>query len=1381
MRTYLQLFLLFLPFTLTSQYCYLDKDTPLYSFDLPNGLRGGEVQDIVQDRLGYVWFASKSGLIQYDGNSFTTYAHSVLDSSSISHNAVECILEDRDGNLWIGTWGGGLNKLDRASGTFKRFVADEAHGQLANNYIADLAQDKEGYIWIATRQGLHRLDPVTERVRVFMPQKNNPQSIASQEIRLLYIDREETLWIGTGYPWSIDFQDGGLCRYQPATETFVQYRANPTDGNALKSNSITALFEDSEGTFWVGTHGNHIHQMDRAKGIFDYQAALSNFSFQEDNTQIRSFQELQAGLIIICSYGSGIRIYDKQQRKLVNEIFDDDDADKEHFPLNFAWKIQTTTDGTAWLCTGDLGKAVFKSNLLMPSTCRFWEGDRINAMDVQRDDEVWVARKLNGINRNNRVDWKRSRTYFKKDISAYKRGSWSYGIQQDQPNYFDHISTMEQDAAGNLWMGKREYPAGLIKLNADQSTLKDYSFEGNQINDLAVAPSSGVVYFADTEGQLRAFYPKEERFESLDMPSTIQKLTFLEGSEQLWLADVENHRSITLSSLNLATTSTQRFPILELSRSDTSLKVVNIMKAPNGAIWVGTDRSLSVLQEEGKAKTYWLPSDFPGAAVAMEMDHKGSCWIATTAGMLVFMSQERTFHRFHSNMELSAMPFEFRASGRMPKGDLLFGGQGGALWINQPTMDAFYAGLSREASLSPEQILLTAFQLNGEAYQQGAYSVDSISASRSLTLGHLDNNFSFEFSLLDYNAPKLNRYEYFLEGFDNYWRQSGVTNTAYYSQIPPGNYQLRVRAYNSTGQNGEAIPLQIRILPPWYKTAWAYLAYVLLGTTLLWSIYQFQLKRRLAEAENKRLQEMDTAKTRLYTNITHEFRTPLTVIIGMAKQMEGQVTQSQNRMVDMITRNGKNLLTLVNQMLDLSRLESGQLALQLQHSDLIGYLKYLTESFDSFAESRGVKIHFLSDLERQDMDFDPQKIQQIISNLLSNAIKFTPSGNDIYITVQPADAPNKQLSIKVKDTGIGIDVDRLPHIFERFYQADESHTRSYEGTGIGLALVHELVELMEGEITVKSALNKGSEFTLLLPVRATVPPSKDLSYYEEVQNLFHREVLPTDLHQAPTPTDTAVSRPTLLVVEDNFDVRTYIRACLSDSYHLIMAENGQRGVDRAIEHIPDLIISDVMMPEKDGYSMVQELKKDKRTSHIPIILLTAKADTDSRLLGLQEGVDAYLAKPFNPDELRIRIQKLLELRQQLQEHYRSTATAAEPTLSRSEVRATLEDTFVQNVRQVIAENIDNYDLNVELIAREVGMSHSQLHRKLSALTGLSTNRFIRHLRLTKAKELLRNPNHSITAVAFDSGFSDPGYFGRVFKKETGMTPLEWQQREVVGM
>jgi len=542
-------------------------------------------------------------------------------------------------------------------------------------------------------------------------------------------------------------------------------------------------------------------------------------------------------------------------------------------------------------------------------------------------------------------------------------------------------------------------------------------------------------------------------------------------------------------------------------------------------------------------------------------------------------------------------------------------------------------------------------------------------------------------------------------------------------------------------------------------------------------IYNLQIAR-LKRKEEERLRELHTAKSRFYTNITHEFRTPLTIILGMADVVSDKIKGTVEHEMKMIKNNGNKLLQLVNQLLNLSKMEDGAMPVHPVQSDILVYLKYIMESFHSMAHDKNIRLHFISNHNSVIMDYDPDIIEDVMCNLLSNAIKFTPNGGDVYIQVEERSPLKKEshgnLLIYVRDSGLGIAEDELPFIFDRFYQIDDAITRRSEGTGIGLALVKEYMELLRGTIQVKSKPGQGTAFTLSLPVTQIAPlqqvPSGDI-HERAVLKIDERE---HDAHSGEGPHEKiSAGLPSVLIVEDNRDVVDYLRSTLNGFYHCMVAGNGNEGIYKALETVPDVIICDIMMPEKDGFEVCRTLKADFRTNHIPVVILTAKADMDSKIGGLNCGADAYIIKPFNKKELLVRMEKLIENRQKLKEKYGdmifSSSIPGKPE--------GLNDIFIKRITATLEKNYRDENYNVFRFCLDMGISRAQLHRKLIVLTGKSTSDLLRNYRIRKAEELLVNSDLTIAEIAYNAGFRDPNYFSKSFVRLYGLTPSRYRTKQ----
>jgi len=647
-----------------------------------------------------------------------------------------------------------------------------------------------------------------------------------------------------------------------------------------------------------------------------------------------------------------------------------------------------------------------------------------------------------------------------------------------------------------------------------------------------------------------------------------------------------------------------------------------------------------------------------------------------------------------------------------------------------------------------------------------------------VTVAPGDGNYTFYVALDNYAEPSMHTFSWYFEGLDKTW--GGWSNYAFVSfqTLPPGNYRLHIRGRDERGNPAaNELVISILVLKVWYLRWWAIVLYVFLGTGIVYTIFRVQLSRRLEHAENERLRALDELKNSLYTNITHEFRTPLTLLLGPAERVlnrwKDHYPADLKNAMSTVRQNGYRLLNLVNQILDLRKLEEGRLSIHWVQGDIMLLLRYVADSFHSMAEQKKILFHFQNEPTSLWMDYDKDKLLKMVSNLLSNAFKFTPDGGAVTFSAQVS---GDLLQILVQDNGPGIAPEHLHRIFERFYQAPQKEAGA--GTGIGLALTRELAELLGGSIKAASIPQQGSVFTLMLPIHR-LAAERDTNQDADHLTTYSGVAAVTEMPGLDEPAVSAEA-PLALVVDDNPEIARYVGQCLSAKYRVEYASNGRIGIEKAIELIPDLIVSDLMMPEKDGFELTQTLKNDERSSHIPIILLTARVEVAARLEGLRRGADAYLSKPFNEEELLILAEQQLLLRRRLQQRYaglQADKDAPQAETPESEgLDTVLEDAFFKKVLEAAEVRLADADFGGEELARAVFISHSQLNRKLNALTGKSSVQILRDLRLRRAQSLLRGADMTVSEVAWESGFNDPAYFTRIFTREFGLSPSLWREK-----
>ncbi len=832
-------------------------------------------------------------------------------------------------------------------------------------------------------------------------------------------------------------------------------------------------------------------------------------------------------------------------------------------------------------------------------------------------------------------------------------------------------------------------------------------------------------------------------------------------------------------------------PFVVKARSANSLPVnsincLTIDPVDPAVLWIGTaggglcrlaTRTMS-FRRLGEA------DGFPDGTIhSFELDGQGMLWCATNRGLVRVNPKDFTFRHFTSHDGLADQAFLHSLSARLPDGRLVFGTATGRVIFDPAAI--------RDRGYEPP-VVLTSLQINNkpaEANPPGRPAGQArlsapLNALSELVLDHTQNFLTITFAGLDFAKTEKITYRYQLTGVDATWVEVGTQNTANYTQLSPGRYLFRVNSSTADGRwSRRAKELVIVITPPFWATWWAYGLYALVAGGLVLSFIRFRLRqaRQQQEMTAKRreaeqLRAISEMQSRFFANITHEFRTPLTLILAPTEQLLGESSPDSpaRQRLSSIHCHANQLLRLINQLLELTKLESGRMRVSLVRGNPVTYIQQLAETFRSLARSRGIALHVFVEVSTQpgapepgaEYGFDADKWETILTNLLTNALKFTPAGGQVSLTIERP--TTTQLVVGVADTGIGIDQQHLPRIFERFYQADDSRTRPYEGTGIGLALVNELTQLLGGVVSVESRTEPptGTVFTLTLPIL----PALSLLAAPELK----RPDLPlTDPFVANAPVAVPLASPQtprVLIVEDNEELRSFIADQLRDQYRVLTAGDGQDGWIQCRRELPELVIADVMMPRLDGYQLTQYIKSSPVTNHIAVLLLTARTARESRLAGLAQGADEYLTKPFDVGEFKLRVANLLARQAHLRAHLYGQLMA-----SAERVERPVDDPFIRQLQQVIEVNLDNADFGVDALAVAVAMSRRTLHRKLTAVSGIPPADFIRQYRLGRALELLRS-GHSVADTAYRVGFESSAYFATVFKQVYQQTPSEFLTR-----
>ncbi len=1315
---------------------------------IDDGLSQSYPLAITQDSRGFMWFGTLNGLNKYDGYSFTVFTNDPYDSTSISGNSIAVIFEDSRGLLWIGTYiEGAVNLMDTRTEKFRKIPPFFP-------FITCIAEDKESNIWIGTlHDGLFMIRGVNIAGSDFRftHYEHRPElsaSLSNDKIRSIAADNENNVWVGT---------DSGLDKLPAGNKKdFEHFSFTDTSAKYTYLPGVQKILNNTDSTLWIFTASSLI-QFNR------YSRRYTSYPRKTDiNGYITAAAGDRDGNLWMSDHGRLVlfNIHNKTYDYLYKS---------PGFPLRGGVaSICSDKAGDIWMGTNAYGIYAY-----FPESNRFksFPKEKLLAVNDQSIRNLYEDSQKNlwFIGGAQLFKWNRLTGEFKAydsppydNKSGYARGN---AIMEGSSGYlwFDNerglgrinvktgepapfipipfhdfpISGMLEDHSGSIWIIGNYF---LSKLT-DISTGKFISYRYN--NDLSFAGTTsmyedkeGVIWFTSKLGLIR--FDRESG-----------KFTYYKN-------DPANINSLYCNN---------------------TLSICPDPAAPDEKLWIGTKGGgLNLFDKRTGTCRHFLDKDgLPDNVVYGILDDKeGNLWLSTNKGLSKYTPGMNQFINYDVHDGLQSNEFNTGSFYRSRSGEMFFGGING--------FNYFYPGEVANKN-SSANVVFTDFKLFSKsvtAKDTGSVLRRVISDTDRIALAHNQNNFSLEFAVLDYYAPAKNRFAYKLEGFNDNWIQLGTRREMTFTGLDPGEYVLKVKGTNSDGVwNKNIASLKILITPPWWLSSWAYGLYFLLIITLLYALRRYELNRQqwkhsleLETIESFRYKELSEMKSRFFANISHEFRTPLTLIMGPSESIITEApSQNTLKQAKNIRRNAARLLVLINQLLDLSKLEAGKLELSTSRSDIVTFIKGLAMSFESIAEEKDIKLILETKINQAELYFDQDKVTKIITNLLSNAFKFTPEGGTITVTVDQG--PGSMLAITVKDTGIGINEADLEKLFDRFYQVDNSPTREHEGTGIGLALVKELVELHYGTISVRSKLSGGTEFTVNLPTGRDhlrdyeIAKSSKPAVSEFV--IGGEEHLNSKINEEFVKNELPDKQDIILVVEDNPDVREFIKDSLGADFQIEEASNGEQGVRKAEQIIPDLIISDIMMPKMDGNELTRILKNDEKTSHIPIILLTAKSEQQSRLDGLETGADDYLTKPFNTKELIIRIKNLIRIRQKLQEKYSKVDFVP---VKKDEERklSNLEEQFISKVMEVIENHISEEEFSIEQFSKEVGMSRVQLHRKLKALSGKSASHYLRSVRLSKAKQMIKEQKGNISEIAYSVGFSSPQYFTRCFKEEYGYPP-----------
>ncbi|WP_207424623.1 hybrid sensor histidine kinase/response regulator transcription factor [Desertivirga brevis] len=1355
-----------------------DQNIDFTTITTRQGLSSKTVNKILKDHYGLMWFATDDGLNKFDGTSFSIYRHRLNDSSSIPSNRITALYEDRSGTLWIGTEEGSLSSYDRSRDNFQNFrfsrpfnspvnaITGDASGKIwighygglsivnparKNSYtisvnspvwgnsplpiknILSLFEDRKQRIWVGTDNGMYRHDKQSKKfVKVSLEKL---EGAAGPDIKAITEDSRGNLWIGT---------TDGIGMLQQDGKNFINYTENNSGSNGLSNNNVYALASDNEGKIWIGTEDG-LNILDTRSGAIVKHFTDKRNRYSLTSNSIRCvYIDNKLKIYWLGSFQGGINKYDKNLslfHSIQSNPFDPEGLVAPRVTAFAALnnnQIYTATDGGG-LQLFNRRTGLF-SQIPIPLPIKQSSRLSILALEMTKDKNLWIGSYSNGLFLYNPVSG---------NFSHFFKGPGASDLNHN------NIFCITEDRSGNVWIGTNG--GGINVYNPLTKTFTKYSSE--------LPPTS-------------PFHLPGNNF--------IRDITE-DKSGRIWIG---THGA----GLAVYSPATKTFSKYSKESNLSNNIIVSIFNDSRNNIWVGTaGGGLNLLDKKTNRFVAFTEKDGLANDVVYKIleENENKLWISTNAGICSFDLRTKTFVKYNRYNGVQNDNF-LRGSGiRLPDGELYFGGVEGIDYFNP-------SHLRKNKNIPP--VLFTDLKIDNESVSPADSSIlkAHISVAREINLDY-KQNFSLSFVGINYTAAQQNKYSYILEGFDDNWSRPGLGRSASYTNLDPGKYTFRVKASNNDGLwNNEGAFIKINVKPPFWRTIYAYLFYLLATGSLLFYLRHRTLKKleakfaleqerskvaQMLEQERKeaeRVRELDNLKIKFFTNLSHEFRTPISLIMGpVDKLLSAEDNDKKRDQLSMVKRNARRLLNLVNQLLDFRKMEEQELKLNLTEGDIISFIQEVAGSFKDLSERKHINFSITSTIQSLNTLFDHDKVERILFNLLSNAFKFTMGDGAIRVVIEETGtglAPTTTcLCIKVSDTGIGIDQDKKEKIFDRFFQSSTSAAILNQGTGIGLSITKEFVKMHGGSIEVESEFGKGTTFIInlpLVPLETSVPGDTGLQSLPDtlLYNTAEEFSRPCDQTSPAEDFTRKKDLPLVLLIEDNEDFRFYLKDNLKAYYRIIEASNGKEGWQKALSHHPQLIVSDINMPEMDGLELSEKIKLDKRTSNIPVILLTALAAEAEQIKGLGTGANDYITKPFNFEILNVKIRNLLTLNRTSRDTYTKQFKI---TLDQEVESADAK--LLGKALLYIEQNINDPKLSVEDLSKHLNMSRSTLYSKIRELTGQSPIEYIRNVKLEKAVLLLEKSALTIAEVGYAAGFATPNYFTRAFKTKYHMLPSEYMQ------
>ncbi|WP_018667391.1 hybrid sensor histidine kinase/response regulator transcription factor [Bacteroides gallinarum] len=1332
----------------------------VYTTDM--GLSSSLINQIFQDKQGFIWMATEYGLNKFDGSRFTNYRHVSGDSASIKNNYVRTLFEDSRQNLLIGCIDG-LMKYDRETDTFLEIPMFRA-GKRVFPHITQIKELHNGEIWMTTTgQGMFRLDEQQKQavsVDELLRQSNyNFQSC-------FYEDSYYNIWIGT-------YGNGLIC-YMPATKEVRVFKYP-----ILNDNNVATIIEDKEGNLFVGTSKQGLSRYNREKNSFTPvpytgSGALSVYCMS-----------LVDGRLLVGTDGQGMKKYNPTKKLL-------EDYTINSAPMDFSeGKIHTILedkDKNLWL--GLFQKGV----VLIPRQNNPFEyyGNRSIyynpigqgcVMSIFQDSNchLWVGTDNEGIYE---LDAKGKR------LRHYQPGNSAHSVANT-------VMCIYEDSDKNLWLGS--YTRGIAKLNRRTGEC-EYSLsidnekifsitEDKQKNLYIGTLGSGFYQYNLKTGSLKHYESSKDETGDLkrnELANDWVNYIFCDSEGLIWLGHYKG-----ISCFNPSTGNFINYK--KVNTLITGCVGYVVQEDSSGNIWAGTTDGLYRFDKETeKLEKFTMADGLPNNVICgLSEDSRHDIWISTYMGISKYDVKNGRFINYYSGDGLQGNEFTHGAFYKDRGGKIYFGGINGITSFSPENI----GNVSKETS-----VWVTDFYIFNRPVHKNSLSggkpviTTSVQDAKIFRLSYQDNTFSVVFSTLQYNNPEQISYQYKINELSTQWlsTEPGV-NRVTYNNLPPGRYTFQVRALNY-GDYSEIRTIKILITPPWYQTWWAYCIYVTLIGLLVAGVVNYILSRMRHRREimkREHAEQLNEAKLQFFINISHEIRTPMTLIINPLEKLLADKKDSElHKTYLMIYRNAQRILRLINQLMDIRKLDKGQMFLKFRETDMVGFIDDLMQTFEYMARKKKIRFIFEHEMPQLKVWIDLNNFDKVLMNILSNAFKYTPEEGEIQVSLTTGqdttrkDALRDYFEIVVTDSGIGIDRNKIERIFERFYQIDNDVTKSNFGTGIGLHLSRSLVQLHHGVIFAENREGvSGSRFIIRIPLGSAHLRTDELETVDAEGVMFRTVEKPVSVNLEEELADEAdelkvgkaKTRLRVLVVEDEDEIRTYLKSELSDDYKVETCNDGKEAYDLILRDAPDLVISDIMMPEMDGLTLCRKVKQNTNVNHIPVILLTAKSKPEDTLEGMDTGADAYMVKPFNTELLKKTIANLIANRRLLRNKF-SGAQQQEDKMEKITMKSS-DEILMGKIMKVVNEHLDDPALNVEMLASEVGLSRVHVHRKLKELTNLSTRDFIKNIRLQQAAALLtQDQKLTISEIAYATGYTNLSHFSSSFREKYGMSPKEYMSQ-----